>query len=139
MFYKSRESSYDLIPNKTENPSSPYPHYCILLLYYKSEHTRRDSHKPIYPREVAKLRGYTSCSVVAVAVTGLLVLYLMKQVENLPLQQGIHARMQFGILPLQQGNSRSVHAVWYPATAVWYPATAVWYPATAVWYPATAV
>jgi hypothetical protein len=25
--------------------------------------------------------------------------------------------MQFGILPLQQGNSRRVHAVWYPATA----------------------
>jgi hypothetical protein len=41
----------------------------------------------------------------------------MKQFENLPLQQGSHARMQFGILPLQQGNSRCVHTVWYPATA----------------------
>jgi hypothetical protein len=39
--------------------------------------------------------------------------------ENLPLQQGSHACMQFGILPMQQGNSRRrrVHAVWYPATA----------------------
>jgi hypothetical protein len=79
----------------------------------------------------AKLRGYTSCFVVAVAVAvavavvvaSLLVLYSMMQVENLPLQQGSHARMQFSILPLQQGNSRCVHAVWYPATAVWYPAT----------------
>jgi hypothetical protein len=26
--------------------------------------------------------------------------------------------MQFGILPLQQGNSHRVHTVWYPATAV---------------------
>jgi hypothetical protein len=26
--------------------------------------------------------------------------------------------MQFGILSLQQGNSRRVHAVWYPATAL---------------------
>jgi hypothetical protein len=32
----------------------------------------------------------------------------MKQVENLPLQHGSHTRMQFGILPLQQGNSRRV-------------------------------
>jgi hypothetical protein len=66
---------------------------------------------------------YTSCFVVAVAVAvavvvavvvaGLLVLYSMKQVENLPLQQGSHAHMLFGILPLQQGNSRRrVHAVW---------------------------
>jgi hypothetical protein len=81
-------------------------------------------------------RGYTSCFVVAVAVAVavvvivvvvvacMLVLYSIKQVENLPLQQGSHERMQFGILPLQQGNSRRVHAVWYPATAVWYPATA---------------
>jgi hypothetical protein len=35
----------------------------------------------------------------------------MKQFENLPLQQGSHARMQFDILPLQKGNSRRVHAV----------------------------
>jgi hypothetical protein len=93
--------------------------------------------------ELAKLHGFTSCFVVTVAVAvvvaGLLVLYSMMQVENLPLQQGSHARMQFGILSLQQGNSRRVHAVWYPATAVWYPATTFWYPATAVWYPATAV
>jgi hypothetical protein len=57
-----------------------------------------------------------------------------KAVCKLPLQQGSHARMQFGILqlhqgssapscmqfgilPLQQGNSHRVHAVWYPATA----------------------
>jgi hypothetical protein len=59
-----------------------------------------------YPRELAKLRGYTSCFVVAVVVVAcLLVLY------------GSHARMQFGILPLQQGNSYRMHAVWYPATA----------------------
>jgi hypothetical protein len=68
-----------------------------------------------YPRELAKLRGYTSCFVVAVAC--LLVLYFMTQVENLPLQQGSHARMHPGILPLQQGNNRRVHAVWEPATA----------------------
>jgi hypothetical protein len=36
----------------------------------------------------------------------------MKQFEKLTLQQVSHARMQFGILPLQQGNSRCVHAVW---------------------------
>jgi hypothetical protein len=71
-----------------------------------------------YPRELAKLRGYTSCFVVAVVVACLLVLYSMKQFDNLTLQQGSHARMQFGILPLQQGNSRRVHAVWYPATAL---------------------
>jgi hypothetical protein len=29
----------------------------------------------------------------------------MKQFDNLPLQQGSHARMQFGIQPLQQGNT----------------------------------
>jgi hypothetical protein len=40
-----------------------------------------------YPRELAKLHGYTSCFVV-VAVAFLLVLYSMKQFENLPLQQG---------------------------------------------------
>jgi hypothetical protein len=52
-------------------------------------------------------------------VCTLLVLYSMKQFDNLRLQQGSHARMQFGILPLQQGNSRRrrVYAVWYPATA----------------------
>jgi hypothetical protein len=65
-----------------------------------------------------KLRGYTSCFIVVVAVVAcLLVLYSMKQFENLPLTQGSHARMQFGILPLQQGNSCRVHAVWYPAAA----------------------
>jgi hypothetical protein len=59
-----------------------------------------------YPRELAKPRGYTSCFVVvATAVACLLVLYSMKQFENLPLQQGSHARMQFDILPLQQGRS----------------------------------
>jgi hypothetical protein len=47
----------------------------------------------------------------------LLVLYALKQFDNLTLQQGSHALMQFGILPLQQGNSRRLHAVWYPATA----------------------
>jgi hypothetical protein len=36
----------------------------------------------------------------------------MKQFENLPLQQGSLARMQFGILLLQQGNSRRMHAAW---------------------------
>jgi hypothetical protein len=41
----------------------------------------------------------------------------MKQFDNLTLQQGSHARIQFGILPLQQGNSRRVHAVSYPVTA----------------------
>jgi hypothetical protein len=95
-----------------------------------------------YPRELAKLCGYTSCfvvSVVVVVVACLLVLYSMNQFENLPLQQGSHELMQFGSLPLQQGNSRRVHAPRYPATAVWYPANAVWHPATAVWYPATAV
>jgi hypothetical protein len=64
--------------------------------------------------------GYTSCFVVvfAVAVVAcLLILYSMKQFDNLPLHQGSHARMQFGILSLQQGNSCRVHAVWYPATA----------------------
>jgi hypothetical protein len=65
-----------------------------------------------YPRELAKLFGYTSCFVVVVvavvavvAVTCLLVLYSIKQLVTLPLQQGSHARMQFGILPLQQGSS----------------------------------
>jgi hypothetical protein len=37
-------------------------------------------------------------------------LYSMKQFEKLPPQQGCLARMQFSILPLQQGNSRRVHA-----------------------------
>jgi hypothetical protein len=54
--------------------------------------------------------GYTSCFVVAVVVVVivaclLLILYSIKQFENLTLQQGSHVRMQFGILPLQQGNS----------------------------------
>jgi hypothetical protein len=35
----------------------------------------------------------------------------MKQFENLSLQQGSHVHMRLGILPLQQGNSRRVHAV----------------------------
>jgi hypothetical protein len=52
-----------------------------------------------YPRELAKLCGHTSCFVVAaVVVAGLFVLYSMKQFDNL------------------QGNSCSVHAVYYPAT-----------------------
>jgi hypothetical protein len=79
-----------------------------------------------YPRELAKLCGYTSCFVVAIAVAvavAVAVLYSMKQFENLPLQQGSHAHMQFGILPLQlhalqQGNSHRIHAIWYPATAL---------------------
>jgi hypothetical protein len=93
--------------------------------------------------------GYmiTSCFfvAVAVAVVCLLVLYSMKQFNNLTLQQGNQARMQFGILPLQQGNSRRVHAVWYPVTAsgslvschckwqfgILPLQVAVWYPATA--------
>jgi hypothetical protein len=54
-----------------------------------------------YPRELAKLRGYIYCFVVAVAC--LLVLYSIKQFVKLPLQHGSHARMQFGILPLHQG------------------------------------
>jgi hypothetical protein len=55
-----------------------------------------------------------ACFVVAVVVVDVacfLVLYSMKQFENLPLQQGSHARMQFGILPQQQGNARSL-IVW---------------------------
>jgi hypothetical protein len=40
-----------------------------------------------YPRELAKLRGYTSCFVVA-CLLGLLVLCSMKQFKNLPLHQG---------------------------------------------------
>jgi hypothetical protein len=69
-----------------------------------------------YPRELAKVRGYTSCFVVAVAVAVvvavvvvvacLLVLYSMKQFGILPLQQGNSrdtACMQFGILQLQFG------------------------------------
>jgi hypothetical protein len=40
-----------------------------------------------------------------VVVACLLVLYSMKQFDNLTLQHGSHARMQFGILLLQQGNS----------------------------------
>jgi hypothetical protein len=76
---------------------------------------------PFYRRELAKLCGYTSCFVVAVVtvvavVACLLVLYSWKQFDNLTLQQCSHARMQFGILLLQQGNSRRVHAVWYAAT-----------------------
>jgi hypothetical protein len=62
-----------------------------------------------YPQELAKLLGYKSCFVVAVAVVVvvvvvacLLVLYSMKQFDN---------------LPLQQVNNRSVHAIWYSATA----------------------
>jgi hypothetical protein len=76
-----------------------------------------------YPRELAKLRGYTSCfvvvvvAVVVVVVACLLVFYSLKQFDNLTLQQGSQARMQFCILPLQQGNSLRVHEVWYPATA----------------------
>jgi hypothetical protein len=86
-------------------------------------------------------RGYTSCFVVvAVVAACLLVLYSMKQFENLPLHCSISAThayslvschyssataaacMQFGILPLQQCNSRRMHAVWYPApTAVQQP------------------
>jgi hypothetical protein len=54
---------------------------------------------------------------VVAVVACLLVLYSLKQFDNMTLQQNSHARMQFGILPLQQGNSRRVHAVWYPATA----------------------
>jgi hypothetical protein len=42
----------------------------------------------------------------------------MNQFESLTLQQGSHERMQFGILPLQQGNSRCVLAVWYSDTAL---------------------
>jgi hypothetical protein len=53
-----------------------------------------------YPRELAKLRGYTSCFVVAV-VACLLVLYSLKQFDNPTMQQGSHARKQFGILPLK--------------------------------------
>jgi hypothetical protein len=58
----------------------------------------------------------------------------MKQFKNLPLQQGSHARMQFGILllqlgsrayscmqfgilPLQQVAVRMQFGLWYPATA----------------------
>jgi MFS superfamily sulfate permease-like transporter len=71
-------------------------------------------------------RWYTSCFVVVVVVAVafdvavavavavvvtvvacLLVLYSMKQFENLPLQQSSHARMQFGILLLQQGTNRA--------------------------------
>jgi hypothetical protein len=52
------------------------------------------------------LRGYTSCFVVVVVVVAvvacLLIIYSTKQFEN---------------LPLQQGNSHRVHAVWYPATS----------------------
>jgi hypothetical protein len=59
-----------------------------------------------------KIEPYTGRSVAC-----LLVLYSMKQFKNLPQQQGSHMRMQFGILPLQQDNSRHVHAVYYPATA----------------------
>jgi hypothetical protein len=46
----------------------------------------------------------------------LLVLFSLKQFDNLTLQQGSHARKQFGItiLLLQQGNSHQVHAVWEP-------------------------
>jgi hypothetical protein len=41
----------------------------------------------------------------------------MKQFDNLTLQQGSHARMQFGILPLQQFGILLLQvAVWYPAT-----------------------
>jgi hypothetical protein len=41
----------------------------------------------------------------------LLVLYSLKQFDNLTLLPGSYARMQIGNLPLQQGNSRRVHAV----------------------------
>jgi hypothetical protein len=55
-------------------------------------------------RELAKLSGYTSCFVVAVAVAVavacLFVLYSIKEFMKLPLQS-----MQFGILPLQKGSS----------------------------------
>jgi hypothetical protein len=58
-----------------------------------------------YPLELAKLRGHTSCfvvvGVVVVVVACLLVLYSMKQFENLTLPLVSHARMQIGILPLQ--------------------------------------
>jgi hypothetical protein len=52
----------------------------------------------------------------------------MKQFDNLTLQQGSHTRMQFGILPLQQGNSRAAACMQFGIlplqVAVWYPATA---------------
>jgi hypothetical protein len=76
----------------------------------------------------AKLCGYTSCFVVAaVVVACLLVLYSLKQFGILSLQVAVWypataawqqppslvSQWQFGILPLQQGNSRRVD----PATA----------------------
>jgi hypothetical protein len=78
----------------------------------------------LFKKKTDQLYGppYTSYFVVAVVVAVvvvacLLVLYSLRQFDNLTLQQGSYARMQFCILPLQQGNSRHVHAVWYPATA----------------------
>jgi hypothetical protein len=64
--------------------------------------------RPIfYPQEHAKHRGYTSCFVVVVVVVAcLLVLYSMKQFKSLTLQQGSHACMHFGILPLQMTAER---------------------------------
>jgi hypothetical protein len=62
-----------------------------------------------FTRESLQFRGYASCFVVvAVAVAAvacLLVLYSIKQFVKLPLQQGSHASMQFGMLPLHQGSS----------------------------------
>jgi hypothetical protein len=69
------------------------------------------------------------------AVACLPVLYWIKQFENLPLQQGSHARMQFDILPLQQAF---MHAVWYPATALQWLQQGSGVRIHAVWEPATA-
>jgi hypothetical protein len=80
---------------------------------------------PFNLRELAKLRGYTSCFVVvavtvavAVAVACLLVHYSIKQFVKLPRAHAVwypataagqcssaYSCMQFGILPLQQGSS----------------------------------
>jgi hypothetical protein len=49
-------------------------------------------------------------------MTWLLHVYSIRQLENLPLQQGSHARMQFATLQLQQGNSSRMHAHRYLAT-----------------------
>jgi hypothetical protein len=41
--------------------------------------------KSFYPRELAKLRGYTSCFVVVAVVAVFACLLVLKQFENLPL------------------------------------------------------
>jgi hypothetical protein len=61
---------------------------------------------------------FVAAAVAVAVVACLLVLYSIKQFDNLPLQQGIRECMQFGICHCSTVTAECVHALWYPATAV---------------------